>query len=482
MWCYKTSVFRCADNHNTLNGRQLVWHSAWDQMTPVSGGGGLLNTNWSSVESAAGWDGTSPSLNTVVRFRHGVKGRMGISAEQMGNCYPRGLGTLRKVLDFKLPGRGPILLEMDVGSCAVKHNYGPYGNLGANAGDNELFARVHRTWYFQNRTNMFTAWDHRRYAEGTRDCRGSVAWHEGEITFKRDAVLSQPIPIPMVWAQVRSSMATTHVLIAEPGKRRRVPLEGKPQGEPAPLAPGGCVALAPGNIYDVFYAPSKSKYRYQVDRGAMTVGLGRAGQAVAAGETLSYRFAVATLGDRSFPPTDDTFRRIEDLRDAFAFGGKGGVQADPSVGKVVGREMFLTLEAEGHEAKLDIGPREVIVALPCRLRGIRDNGCVAVRSSDRPWFRWVSVLDETAYFQVDVDAGAKLWAGNVFISEDDRLHLTLVADGMREGRAPFLEVHSPADEPIRTIISSPPNTPTYGGFQRRVDVPAGDSIRIHDLK
>ena len=64
---------------------------------------------------------------------------------------------------------------------------------------------------------------------------------------------------------------------------------------------------------------------------------------------------------------------------------------------------------------------------------------------------------------------------------DKRLKLTLVHLGQATGKKPFLEVHNPTDAPIRPLITSPPPTPTFGGFRRPVEVPAGDSIRLTDL-
>jgi len=154
------------------------------------------------------------------------------------------------------------------------------------------------------------------------------------------------------------------------------------------------------------------------------------------------------------------------------------VEASVTLGKLVDREMFLRVSAEGHEAQLKVAPRETTIDLPIRVEGIQDNGCAAVHSSTRPWFRWVGVAEGSAWFQEDVDRGADLWAGNVFVCDNAAVKLTLVRDGLAEGRQPWLEVHNPTDAPIKAVITSPEHTPVYGGMRVEVEVPAGASRNV----
>lgn len=86
--------------------------------------------------------------------------------------------------------------------------------------------------------------------------------------------------------------------------------------------------------------------------------------------------------------------------------------------------------------------------------------------------------NQAAWFQENVDSGSTIWAGNAFVSDHKAIKLTLVCDGLAPGRAPFLEVHNPTDDPIRTVITSPPPTPRFGNFSTTVDVPAGASVAI----
>ena len=38
-----------------------------------------------------------------------------------------------------------------------------------------------------------------------------------------------------------------------------------------------------------------------------------------------------------------------------------------------------------------LGPQELTIDLPIRVRGLENNGCAAVYSTKRPWFRFIPV-------------------------------------------------------------------------------------------
>jgi hypothetical protein len=154
------------------------------------------------------------------------------------------------------------------------------------------------------------------------------------------------------------------------------------------------------------------------------------------------------------------------------------VRVTPTRGKVIRREAFLTLQAERNEVQFQVAPQETIIDLPICVQGIEDNGCAAVFSTTRPWFRWVGVAEGGAWFQENVDKGSQIWAGNVFVCDNKKIKLTLVRDGIAAGRPPFLEVHNPTDEVIVATLTSPAQTPLYGGMRLTVEVPAGDSVMV----
>jgi len=282
----------------------------------------------------------------------------------------------------------------------------------------------------------------------------------------------------------------THILVkdAEGGPVIYPLIQGKSFRKEGILAPGGYLSAAPCDRYVALFAPAGSRLRYVASSngktgrvGQLLVGVGEHGQKVKAGDTISYRFAMATLGGGRMTPKE-VADQLEDIAVSFGIGGKSDLKVTPKVGEIVGREMFLSLKAKQGECQFSVMPRETIIDLPIRVQGVEDNGCAAVYSTARPWFRWVGVWDGTAYFQENVDKGSTIWAGNVFVCEDKAVRLTLVVDGMAEGRQPFLEVHNPTDETIRTVVKSPPNTPLFGGFRRNVEIPAGDSIRLSDIE
>ncbi len=492
LWCYKTSVYRCADNHNLLNGRALVWHSCWDQMLDLVSG--QSNAHWRG-EPVAGYDTANPwRLDSTFTFGHSIEMESLVRTEELG-AYPSRFaqnGLQRRVMDVRLPGRDPIVIEMDIGDLVERYGTDErpspvYAGLPTKVGENELFRRVHRAYYFHERSNMFTVWDHRRPEEGTAAVRGGLTWHEGEITFKRDATLAGDIPIELVGVQGVGGEAATHVLAREPEGHQAIPLQGGTYRQRRALAAGGYLTVVPNNAFTVVYAPAPSDLHYvllpdpQGRVSGIRVGIGEAGQKVQAGQKLSYRFAVVTLGSATedFKTIPEYFAWLDEVGASLGLGG-GGVAAAVTVGREVDRELFLTLEAAKGEVLLEAEPREVIVASPFRVRGLQDNGTAAVWSTARPWFRFVGMLEGAALFQADLDAGGTVWAGNVLLSDNQDLTLTVVTEGLGEGRTPFVEIHNPTDRPIAARVWSPEHTPGLGGLTFTVQVPAGDSVR-HEL-
>jgi hypothetical protein len=277
----------------------------------------------------------------------------------------------------------------------------------------------------------------------------------------------------------------TTVLAKETGGATATVLpKGQPLYREGVLAQGGYLTAAPLDVYNVFYAGAGTEFHYFLASDPATgrinqlqVGIGKPGQIVHAGEELTYRFGVATLGGPLLEPAQYA-AKLEDIGASFGFGGAGGVKATATVGKVLGEEAFLALDAQDHEACVKIEPRETIVDLPIRVAGIEDNGCAAVYSTARPWLRWVGVAEGQAWLQENVDRGSDIWAGNVFVCDNKAVKLTLITDGQAAGRKPFLEVHNPTDAAIRATVTSPPHTPLFGGMKLTVDVPAGSNSTV----
>ena len=115
---------------------------------------------------------------------------------------------------------------------------------------------------------------------------------------------------------------------------------------------------------------------------------------------------------------------------------------------------------------------------PYRIRNVRDNGSAAyyeLNGSRR--FIFAPVDDNVMYFQSRVDDGAKIWAGNIFLAEHPALKMTLVWSGLAPESQPWLEIHNPTQELIRTKLHSPHGTPHFGGMSFVVEIPAGSSIK-----
>jgi hypothetical protein len=208
------------------------------------------------------------------------------------------------------------------------------------------------------------------------------------------------------------------------------------------------------------------------------IGLGRAGQKVHKGEELKYRYLTVCISGRT--PKDDQL--LKNVGSSFILDPKGLKPEDVQAGQLVDSQVFVTGRAKDHEFVAKFSPTPLMIDRPLRIEGIEDNGCVAVYAvKGNPWeqhFRFVGVFENAALFQHNTDHGPTLWVGNPFYADNGKLRLTLVADGLRTGERPFLEVHNPTDAGVTTVIRSPRHTPHYGGFSKRVRVPAGDSILV----
>ena len=206
----------------------------------------------------------------------------------------------------------------------------------------------------------------------------------------------------------------------------------------------------------------------------MLIGLGRDGQQVKAGTTMKYQFAIGTFID----PDVDEARLEQVVRDINLGGGQEGYPVRAKTGALLDASFFLTLRASGNEAVLNVGPKNLMIDLPIRVQGVEDNGCAAVFSTHRRWFRFISVWGDTAYFQEPIDEANELWVGNVFLSDNKALKVTLIMDGQAAGKPPFLEIHNPTAQPVRAKVWSPDHTPVFGGLSATLDLPAGDSLRV----
>lgn len=118
----------------------------------------------------------------------------------------------------------------------------------------------------------------------------------------------------------------------------------------------------------------------------------------------------------------------------------------------------------------------MMIDLPIRVKGLVDNGCAAIYTTARPWFRFISVVNNTAYFQEPIEKANHIWAGNIFASENKDVKITVVADGQAEENEPLIEIHNPTYSEIKTRVFSPEKTPVFGGMSFNITLPAGNSV------
>ncbi|MBQ6471964.1 MAG: hypothetical protein IJJ33_08270, partial [Victivallales bacterium] len=206
--------------------------------------------------------------------------------------------------------------------------------------------------------------------------------------------------------------------------------------------------------------------------GLLTYGLGESGKTYRKGDRLRYAYACATIVS-----AERNAARMELLAALLT----GHYQVSVKQGKLLSRLAGLTLLAEGGSAQFDISPVMGFgIDLPIQVAGVADNGCAAVWSSTRPWFRFAGVdeREKKLYFQEPVELGNHIWAGNVFVTDNPQLKLTLAVDGQTDGKPPFLEVHNPGYSQVEATVHSPPGTPMFGGKSLDITVPPGASQKV----
>jgi hypothetical protein len=482
VYSYKSGLHRCGDNLNILGSAQLCWHPDRNEMPSLAKifENGCACTV-QGIDSASGV-ASQPKLFAEDRLR------------TTEGDYPRSReSVVNKILDVPLGSHNLQIYSATMTHLGESYDTAtrPTPSMGAvsrRTEPHEFFERRHTSYALQSRQDYFVTWNYRRPFEGGRDYRGSVIWHEGEIRWKKDATLAGDVPVPLLLTEgpggAEFRTYDQFCVTDRDAGTLTVRLEArreKPYRRAGIIRPGGyCATMNTDLGYLGFLSSFKSAFSYLVSTHPQTkslvgrtyIGLGRDKQQVKAGEVWPYRFAMATLPDQRL-----SNELLEDMARGYNLnGGTNGYPFAVKTGKFAGAEFFFTVEADGNEAAFTIGPRNFICDLPFRVRGVEDNGCAAIYIASRKFFRFVSVVDGTAYFQEPILPAATMWAGNPFVCEDKSAKLTLVVDGQSPGKAPLLEVHNPTGRELATRITSPPHTPQFGGLRAAVKLPAGDSV------
>jgi len=206
-------------------------------------------------------------------------------------------------------------------------------------------------------------------------------------------------------------------------------------------------------------AADKADPVFQVDAsGRMALGFGREGQRFRAGDILELRVVIGNLTSEP-----DDLASLERFAQCFRLADGDGIE---------------TWEAVDGSVLLSADAGDWVCDKPFRIRNVQDNGSAAYyESTGSKRFIFAPVEDGMMYFQSRVDAGGKIWAGNIFLASHPALKMTLVWDGQAPESQPWLEIHNPTQEAVRTKLHSPAGTPHFGGLSFALEVPAGASIR-----
>jgi len=484
IYCYKQGLFRCADNLNILGATSLLWHPDRNQTLTAAkaweNGMDCTITGWDS----GGYLCPMPEANLQDWIR--VDGK--------ANYYPLPWqdGIVGKILDVPLSSYNMQIASQHMTQLSERFD-SPTRTTPSSAspprdlGPLEFFERTSTIYAPMTRTDWFTAWNYRRAYEGTKDYRGGLIWHEGEIRFTKAVTLRGELPIPLVRLKCPVDLDRgwgTTIIANEGNGKTRVAL--LPRKElltfTGTLHAGGYLTQMPSLVgYLAFFAPAGQEFHYVVTGSGdpkqpnqLEIGLGSNGQVVKAGTVFSFHFAIGTFADTKGGNAllDDTVAAMN------LAGGKDGYPVTMQAGSYPDGTFFTTLRTEQHEVACTLGARDLIIDRPFRVEDLQDNGCTAIYSNLRSWFRFVPVVNGVAYFQEPTAKTLTLWAGNIFVSDHPSVKLTLVTDGQATGKPPFLEAHNPTDAPITTTITSPPHTPQFGGTTGTVTIPGGDSVRL----
>jgi hypothetical protein len=479
IYCYKQGLFRCGDNLNILGATGMVWHPDRMELFPI----GKMFHNAENY-TLDGWD------------RGGALCPMP-GGRQENFAYIKGVGPYphpqtHNVMTGTLMDVGLSSYNVQIATMRLNHLAERFdteqrptpsmASLAKDLGENEYFERTHTIYAPEDRQDYYTIWNHRRRREGEQHYQGGVIWHEGQIRFKQDVTLGgSSVPFSLLYMDIPTDLeknwghsvvltdadGTTHVGMLG-GAEQKLRRTGR-------LRAGGYAAYMPSLVgYLGFFAPPGSDFCYSYSfPGRLYIGLGREGQEIKAGTVIPYRFAIATFA------TDQPGNALlEHHLKAFNFtGGTEGYPVKMKAGALTDATFFLTVAASEGEAALTVGPQKLLIDLPLRVTGLADNGCTAVYTSRRPWFRPVPVYRGAAIFQENIDRPLEVWVGNVFYCDQPQIKFTLITDGQAKEQSPVLEIHNPTAQAVTTTVHSPAQAPVFGGLKQEVTLPAGDSQR-----
>lgn len=476
VFCYKQGLFRCGDNLNILGATGLLLHPDRLHMLEQQK---VFRNAWNY--SIKGYDQGAP-ICPMPKVYAGET----VSTKEFGS-YPnryKDKVVTGKVLDMGLSSYNIQIMNMTMDKEATQgKGVGAIGAIARDIGELKCFKRKHTLYAPADRIDNYVRWNYRRFHESMSNYTGGIFWHEGEIEFTKDVTLKGDVPIPLVdircpvnlkrsWGNVLlvtdRDAGTKVEILTSTDKKKHIRFKGY-------LKPGGYLAQMPLPMgYSAFLAPQGSNFTYKCYLpGRQVVGLGKNGQQVKAGTKIKYRYAIGTFPDEKKAGNE----WIEDTIKGFNIdGGKAGYPVTVKTGTYTDGMFFFTIKADDHEAVFTLGPRKLLIDLPIRVKGVQNNGCVALFSSVRPLFRFVSVVGDTAVFQEPITRKNKMWVGNIFATDSNELKVSVVPDPQLKGTGSKIEVNNPTYKAIKSRLYSPKNTPVFGGMETSIDVPPGESV------
>jgi hypothetical protein len=479
LYCYKQGLARCSDNLNILGPLGMYWHPDRNQMLSLFKD--FRNAEQISVQ---GWDRGGPDClrpeGELCDFIN-IKG-IGKYPYSKEKEYLAG-----KRMNIKLASHNIQVVEMKMDSLVERfgnqNRPGPaFCSIAKKVADNEYFDRVDRMIAPMDRMDHFVAWNYRRLYESIKDYQGSYVWHEGEFKFKKDVVLQGDVPIPLARMSTpfnfENKLGT--ILIVKDSQSGIVKQEINKAEEKFRLsggiAPGGFVAHMNSPVgYLGTLVPQGNNLVYKSSLpGELVIGLGKDGQKIKAGTVLKYAFLTGDFIDQA-----NNADRMKCVSKAFNMkGGTDGYPVEMKIGSLKGATFFFHAQADKNEAEFVLGPQtDIGIDLPIKIEGLEDNGCAAVYSSYRKWFRFIPVVDNVAYFQEPIDSKNNIWIGNVFVCDNKDVKITLIKEGQNPNKPPFIEVHNPTGKTVNIKVWSPENTPLFGGRSYEMKLAPGTSSR-----
>jgi hypothetical protein len=481
--CYKDGIRRCGDNLNTLGSMNLNWYPDRYWMMPNSKSltNGYLYTLYgfdssTSVCPKPTSDGIDPPTSINIK---GYGWYPNVAKEKAINADYKRVKMCSQNIQIATAVVDGLGEPYDTKMRPAPAHASPPRIVA----DNEYYSRHDTLYALNDRSDHFIMWNYRRIHESLEEYNGGLVWYEGTIKFKKDITLQGDMPIPLFPVDNPLREGTdwaTRVMAVGPKGMYTKTVDELLNQKPLKIKAGGFVSVYPSMLGEfAFLAPKGSEYVYTiqkvgVDNVRLTVGMGHDGQKFKAGDTITFKYAVATIANITDNPVEDVQRVARQLNIG---GGSDGYRIDMRTGELLDAEFFFTALAADHECSFEAGPAGVMPTdLAFRVNGITDNGCAAVYTSNRPWFRFISVVDDTAYFQENIDEGVSVWVGNIFVADNKEIKMSVTIDGLLEGEKPKIEIHNPTQRDIYTKVYSPAVTPHYGGTYFYVNVPAGDSV------